>query len=140
MTQPIFTVSQAARQLKLHPKTVLRYIREGRLEATRIGKAYRIAAGALDAFAGIAVGASLQEDRARTTCIVDFPDMSATSAQRMETILHAAAMAGDAGTPRLHLQTAYNPFDKTLKIVMIGSTGDIRKLLEMVELQEQAGS
>jgi excisionase family DNA binding protein len=38
----LVTVEQAAEELKLHPKTVLRYIHEGRLEATRIGKAYRI--------------------------------------------------------------------------------------------------
>src|SRR5262245_37744597 len=36
------TVHFAADRLKLHPKTVQRLIREGRLRATRIGKSYRI--------------------------------------------------------------------------------------------------
>ncbi len=46
------TVETAAAHLQVHRKTVLRYIRDGRLPATRIGKAYRIQRADLDAFAG----------------------------------------------------------------------------------------
>ena len=56
MANTLLTVDEAAEALKLHPKTVLRHIREGRLEATRIGKAYRIDRSKLDAFAGLAQG------------------------------------------------------------------------------------
>ena len=35
MSQPFHTVADAAEQLRLHPKTILRFIREGRLRAIR---------------------------------------------------------------------------------------------------------
>ena len=38
MSTTLFTVEQAAQRLNLHPKTVLRYIRDGQLPATRVGK------------------------------------------------------------------------------------------------------
>jgi excisionase family DNA binding protein len=52
MSEELYTVEMAAERLKLHPKTVLRFIRDGRLRATRIGKSYRILRSDLDAFGG----------------------------------------------------------------------------------------
>src|SRR5919109_1266080 len=102
MSDVLVTVEQAAEQLNLHPKTVLRYIRDGRLPATRVGKSYRIVRAKLDAFAGMASGKSEAVVGARTTCIVDIPNVSVDGAERMATFLHSAAMAGDADTPPLH--------------------------------------
>ena len=125
------TVEQVAKQLRLHPKTVLRYIRDGRLEATRIGKSYRIPQAAVTGFAGI--GASTQpEGGAQTTCITDIPDMTVETAERIATFLQAAALTGDADTPPLHLQTVLDPRTRTLKVVMIGRPNDVGQLLEMI--------
>lgn len=135
MSSPLFTVEQVAEQLVLHPKTVLRYIRDGRLQATRIGKSYRIARAELDAFAGAASGHSSEVKDVRTTCIVDIPHTSAERAERTAAFLNSAAMAGDAGTPPLHINTAFDPLAKTLKVVLIGSPSDTAKLLEMLQLQ-----
>jgi len=51
------TVKQVAAYLQLHKLTVYRYIRDGQLPASRVGKAYRIRRADLDAFL----------ERARTT-------------------------------------------------------------------------
>jgi len=135
MSDRLVTVEQAAERLKLHPKTVLRYIHEGRLPATRIGKAYRIVGGDLDAFAGVVGGASETMPCARATCVVDIPSLSVDKAERLATFLHAAAMTGDTETPPLHLQTAFDPAAKSLKVVTIGSPSDVGKLLEMLQIQ-----
>ncbi|ARP99131.1 helix-turn-helix domain-containing protein [Pseudorhodoplanes sinuspersici] len=140
MSDVLVTVEQAADALNLHPKTILRYIHEGRLPATRVGKSYRIARTNLDAFAGVASGKSEATAGVRTTCIVDIPDVSAEAAERTATFLHAAAMAGDGGTPPLHLQTAFDPPARSMKVVMIGSPSDVSKLLEMLQLQLRARS
>jgi excisionase family DNA binding protein len=134
MTDVLLTVEQAAEQLKLHPKTVLRHIRDGRLPATRIGKSYRIERSRLDAFAGIAAGRPEASD-ARATCIVDIPNLGAADAQRIATFLGATAMTGDADTPPLHLSTAFDPGTETLKVVIVGSPFDAGKLLEMLHMQ-----
>lgn len=139
MSESLATVEEAAKQLNLHPKTVLRYIREGRLPATRIGKSYRIVRARLDAFAGIAGGSPESAAGARATCVVDIPGVSGDGAERVATFLHSAAMAGDdVRTPQLHLETAFDPLAKTMKVVLIGSPSDVAKLLEMLELQMKA--
>lgn len=136
MTDTLVTVEQAAAQLDLHPKTVLRYIHEGRLPATRIGKAYRISRARLNAFAGI--GERAAAGVARATCIVDIPQVSAEGAQRAAILLGAAAMSGDAGTPALELNTAFDPGTASLKVVMIGVPSDVASLLQLLQLQLQS--
>lgn len=138
MTQQLLTVEQAAQQLNLHPKTVLRYIHDGRLPATRVGKSYRILRVDLDTLTGVASGGSEPDRGARTTCITDIPDITLEAAERMATFLQAVALTGDAGTPPLHLQTAFDPHAGTLKIIAIGSPSDVGKLLEMMHLQMRA--
>ncbi|MGZ3314865.1 MAG: helix-turn-helix domain-containing protein, partial [Caulobacteraceae bacterium] len=73
MSGSLYTVEQTAERLRLHPKTVLRMIRDGRLKAKRIGKAYRILGDDLDAAAGV-VRAEAREATDRTTVLADFGD------------------------------------------------------------------
>lgn len=135
MSDRLVTVEEAAERLNLHPKTVLRYIRDGRLAATRIGKSYRIERAKLDAFAGVANGKAEAGMSARATCIVDISEISVGEAERVATFLHSAAMTGDAGTPPLHLETAFDPPANAMKVVAIGIPSDVGKLLEMLHLQ-----
>jgi excisionase family DNA binding protein len=134
MSQPLFTVEQAAQELNLHPKTLRRYIRDGRLTATRVGKSYRILRADLDAFAGLARGRPDTDSIARTTCITDLSDLTVEAAARIASFLQAAAITGDADTPPLHFHTAFDPQAATLKVVMIGSPSDVGRLLEMLHL------
>lgn len=133
MSEEIVTVEQAAQMLNLHPKTVQRHIREGRIKATRIGKSYRIARSHLDAFAGVAAGRDAPT--ARATCILDIPDITVEAAERLATFLHAVALGGGSDTPPLHLQTAFDPATRSQKIVLVGSPGDTGRLLEMIDVQ-----
>src|SRR5690606_39251872 len=77
VSNPLLTVQQAAQQLRLHPKTVLRYIKDGKLRATRIGKGYRIARADLDALAGLDAPSAPVGSGARATCMVDVTEISA---------------------------------------------------------------
>jgi len=135
MSNMLMTVEQAAEELKLHPKTVLRYIREGRLQATRIGKAYRIDRSKLGAFAGLASGHTRPPHNVRATVIVEVPALAAEAAERMATFLGAAALGGDAETRPLHFNTAFDPTSGDLKIVLIAAPSDAARLLELIELQ-----
>jgi excisionase family DNA binding protein len=131
----LLTVEQAAEELKLHPKTVLRHIREGRLQATRIGKAYRIDRTKLEAFAGMASGRTRPPRDVRATVIVEVPGLATEAAERLATFLGAAAMGGDAETRPLHVNTAFDPASGDLKIVLIAAPSDAARLLELIELQ-----
>lgn len=139
MSANLVTVEQAAEQLHLHPKTVLRYIRDGRLLATRVGKSYRIARAKLDAFAGVTSNPSeMAVAQVRATCIIDIPNISVGEAERIATFLQASALSGRDHSSPLHLQTTFDPLAKSMKVVLIGSPSDVTKMLEMLQTQISA--
>jgi excisionase family DNA binding protein len=70
-TGELCTAAFAALHLKLHIKTVLRFIREGRLRATRVGRSYRIVRSDLEASAGISADVHAFDDDTSITSIVD---------------------------------------------------------------------
>ena len=130
MSGSLYTVEQAAERLKLHPKTVLRMIRDGRLKAARIGKAYRIAAEDLDAVAGVA-RAEAREASDRATVIADFGDVSPDLGQRLASTLSAMLVgAHRVRTGPAHLETTYDPMLRRLKVVVIASPEDAAALLK----------
>ena len=53
MSEEVYTVEQFAERLKLHPKTVLRFIKDGRLRAVKVGKSYRILRTDMEAMTGM---------------------------------------------------------------------------------------
>jgi excisionase family DNA binding protein len=51
MDKAYYNVEQVAKMLSIHPKTIQRYIREGKLTATKIGKSWRVSEHDLNRFA-----------------------------------------------------------------------------------------
>ena len=116
MASDLVTVEEAAQRLKLHVKTVLRLIRDGRLKGTRIGKAYRILRSDLEAFAGIGA----HDPVARTTTIVEIADLSAEAAARLTRNLQGLLIGQEARPDPVQLSTAHDPSLRQLKVVLIG--------------------
>lgn len=133
--QFMLSVDEAAKALRLHPKTVLRHIRAGRLPAARVGKAYRILRGDLDAFGGFAEGSPGRG--ARSTSIVEI-DANPSAASAIATFVQAAALARDPAGPPMQVQTAFDPEAHVLKIVAIGALLDIGRLLDMLHWHLEA--
>jgi excisionase family DNA binding protein len=127
------TVDQAAERLGLHAKTVLRMIREGRLRATRIGKAYRILRTDLDALIGAPAAGSAPRGWGRATSIVDIDDLPVEAAARISSALQAALIGRAARPDPVHLDTAYDPHRRALKVVIIATPGDAAGLLQMLQ-------
>jgi excisionase family DNA binding protein len=128
------TVEQVAERLKLHPKTVLRFIREGRLRATRVGKSYRIVASDLDAFAGVDASAATKR-AVRVTSILEVGDLDLDGAQKIATFLSAAIMSIEARPNPIQLTTAFDQAARLLKVVVIGTPADTSQLLQLVQFQ-----
>lgn len=130
MSEYPYTVEQAADRLRLHPKTVLRFIREGRLQAMKVGRAYRIPSGALDALAGVAPATS---NLARVTGIVDIEAVDDEGIRRLSALVGAAHLGGGHGE-RLRVDLAHDPGRRSLKVVTIGSPGDVAALLKLIDI------
>lgn len=133
MAEELCTVDFAAERLKLHPKTVLRFIREGRLPARRIGKAYRIRRTDLDAFAGVPPSAAAAPDPSITT-IIDIPAVGPALAQKWARTVTNALNAKPMDGPLLRADVVYDAARAHLKIVVVGPPGDVINLMNLVRV------
>src|ERR1700757_3121044 len=107
MSDRVYTVEQFAELVKLHPKTVLRFIKEGRVRAVKVGRGYRILRSELEALTGVGLGRP-QRAAARVTSIVDIPDVDAEAAQRLARLLPSLRMGRETPTDPMSLDIAYD--------------------------------
>ena len=135
MSEQLHTVQQAAERLKLHPKTVLRLIHEGRLRGVRIGKAYRIQDSDLKAFSGVAPGAASSPLQARITCVAEVEQVTVDQASRIANVLSAALISNEARAQPLHMTTAYDPQTSRLKAVLFADPADAAAWLRLLQVQ-----
>lgn len=134
MSEELYTVEQAAERLKLHPKTVLRAIREERLRATRVGKSYRILKHDLDAFAGVPARAASAAGEPWVTSIVDIPNIWPEMAQKWARTVTNALNARTPGGPPLRADVIYEPERSHLKIIVVGPPGDVVNLMNLIRV------
>ncbi|THD54193.1 helix-turn-helix domain-containing protein [Phenylobacterium sp.] len=132
MSEEVYTVEQFAERLKLHKKTVLRFIREGRLRAVKVGKSYRILRTDMEAMTGMVRGVG--ESAARVTSIVDIPDVEPALAQHLARALPAIRMGAEAPAEPMSLDVAYDTVRRHVKIVIVGSPADTASMLRMVQV------
>jgi excisionase family DNA binding protein len=139
MATEFYSADQVARLLKLHPKTIRRFIRDGRLRATRVGKSYRVLRSDLEAFAGMLPGAASAPPGVRVTCIVEVAEVDAAKADHLTRILPAACGAREQRADPLSLQVAYDRERRQVKIVVVGVPADVAAVLGLVELSIEQG-
>jgi excisionase family DNA binding protein len=128
----LVTVEHAAARLMLHPKTVLRFIHEGRLPAQRIGKAYRIARADLDAFAGVPTAAELAPEPPWATAVVDAPAGDAAAEKRLRDRLSQALAGRLSGAAPLRGEIIAEPERGQLRVVIVGEAAAAAGLLAQV--------
>jgi excisionase family DNA binding protein len=128
MSEEVYTVEQFAERLKLHRKTVLRFIREGRVRAVKVGRSYRILRSDLEAFGLVpsAVG------QVRTTSIVDVPGLAPEQAQHLARMVTSARPGREPGDHPLSIDVAHDPILRQAKVVLVGTPGDVAAMLRLI--------
>lgn len=129
--ESVHTVQYVADQLSLHPKTVLRFIREGRLKATRVGKSWRIRRSELARLAGVSAKEAAPE--ATMTAIVDLPGISTARAAWWARTVTSALNARRGGAP-LRADVVHDPARSHLKVLVVGAPGDALGLLGLIHV------
>lgn len=135
MEQRYYSVDQVAELLGLHVKTVRGYIRDGRLAATRIGKQYRIRREDLEAFGGGPVEAPEPQGPApaEVSAVVRLEGVDRDRADRVTTLLTAAAATPGQGRPPVHVQAVHDPGARSLRLVILGDAAGTAALLDLVD-------
>lgn len=126
MHQPkdFLSPEEVAEKLDLNVRTIRRYIREGRLNATRIGKQYRIAVGDFHALVGSNETTTTAAPQARTRRVVvsattDIHAISPGESDRITTLL-TGAFTTQGGRAGAHLECIYYEEAGTLRVVVNG--------------------
>jgi excisionase family DNA binding protein len=138
MSQELYSVEQVADRLGLHVRTVRNYVRDGRLKAVRIGKQYRIAREDLEALTGRPVPPSPRETAGRhrhveVSSIVEIDALGRDDADRVSTLVTAAANAPRDGDQPLRVETVYDEERAHMKIVILGGAATSAELLRLVD-------
>ncbi|RDV05567.1 DNA-binding protein [Undibacter mobilis] len=131
MARDLLTVDAAAERLKLHVKTVLRFIHDGRLRATKIGKQYRILRSDLDAFAG--AGSAPKTSGTRVTAVIDVPDVDQELLRRLTSVVLGAATSSEQHPDALSIDIAHDPIRRAVKVIVVGTPSDVSGLLRLVD-------
>jgi excisionase family DNA binding protein len=134
MADELCTVEFAAELLAVHPKTVLRFIRDNRLRATRVGKSYRILRADLDAFAGVPPREEVVAREAWVTSIVDVPGVGPELARKWASQVPSALAARPSDRTPIRADVIYEPERAHLKIILVGTPADTVNMLSLIRV------
>ena len=140
MSQELYSVEQVAERLGLHVRTVRAYIRDGRLKAVRLGKAYRIVRGDLEAFMGPAAQslAATSRGHVEVSSIVEIEGLDREAAIRTTNVLLATANSRRPDDEPLRVETIYDEDRRRLKVILVGGLGITADLLKLIGVWTEA--
>ena len=140
MEDTYYSVEQIAAMLHMHPKTIQRYIREGKLRATKIGKSWRIAGHDLSRFTEEHRTASAPSgnphtlrEQTRASAVVDIAAGSLQAADRITQSLHGAMHSKPPEYGQASLVTQYLEPEGTLRLTLWGNVPFLAAILQMVD-------
>jgi len=133
MQESYFTVEQIAQMLQMHPKTVQRYIREGKLRAEKVGKGWRVSGHDLSVFTESAPVPD-ETPTAVVSCVADVYTADKAAAIRITNTLTAGLNSNPAGMGKSSMQTQYIPEEQMLRITLYGSARIVAAMLESIAL------
>ena len=143
MEQKLYSVEEIARFLDLHPKTVRRFIREGKIKARKIGRTWRIQPADLREYAhgeladireesGFSPDTGLQE-RISVSAVIEIHEGSREEASRISNSLIAMLNCKDPSWGKSRYDFIYDPETKKARFILYGSPRFLRDVLKAFE-------
>ena len=142
MVKDYYTVEQISSMLDIHPKTIQRYIREGRLRASKIGKSWRVTGHDLSVFVesngNDVPGANLPERSVVASSVVDITAMGKEDAIRVMNTLTAVLNCKPPEYGQSSMQSQYIEHDGTVRVTLWGGIRFMSAMLDTIaSLTEQ---
>lgn len=140
MNEKFFSVESIAQMLDIHPKTVRRYITEGKLRAAKVGKQYRVTGHDLSLFVearGLEPGAAgLEGDNTEmltVSAVADINVRDREEADRISSTLLAVMNAQDPLLSRSSLNVRQYEGGHQLRVMLWGHARFVIQMLECIE-------
>ena len=135
MNKDYYTVDQISNMLNIHPKTIQRYIREGKLRAAKIGKGWRITGHDLSNFtesnnSEARFFDNQSERRVIASSVIDILETGKEEAIRIMNTLTASLNAKPSEYGQSSLQSQYIERENMVRITL---WGDIRFMAIMMD-------
>jgi excisionase family DNA binding protein len=129
-----YTVEQIAGLLQMHPKTVQRYIREGKLRAVKVGKGWRVGGHDLSVFTESVPPAGARAPSAVVSCVADVYAADRDAAIRIMNTLGAAHTGKPPEYGRGSIQTQYIPEEEKLRVTLYGGARFTAAMLDAIAM------
>jgi excisionase family DNA binding protein len=134
MEDELLTVDRVAQIVRLHPRTVRRFIREGRLNAKKIGKQWRIRQNDLDTLAGMgtsdpAAARARKIEGIQVSVVVDICVTGDEEATRIFNSVLAAVMAKGPEYGVVRYESVYLKEKQKARLMLWGDATFIGNLL-----------
>ncbi len=141
MKEVWYTVAQAAELLQLHEKTVQRFIREGKLTATKVGRSYRISGHDLSVYTGEEIRESPQytpesseiRESPLTTAVIDCFIGGKDQAMRISNTINAVMNSKLPEDGQGRFDFMYFEEELKGKIIFHGSPQLVSRLLLIID-------
>ena len=135
MNRDYYTVEQISDMLDIHPKTIQRYIREGRLRATKIGKSWRVTGHDLSVFIESNSDEGLSSDNRPTRRVIasSVIDIIANEKEDAIRIMNTLTAALNAKPPEYGQSSMQSQYIERENMVRVTLWGDIRFMAVMID-------
>jgi len=131
-----YTVNEIANVLNLHQKTIQRYIREKKLKANKIGKAWRIEEKELETFAnnmGITQLTNHEPKQIKASTVIDIPISDKERANRIITALNAAMISKPLEYSFSNLHSQYIESENLVRLSIWGNLDFISSIISLIK-------
>jgi excisionase family DNA binding protein len=138
-----YSIIELSEILKLHPKTVLRFIHEDKIKATKIGRAWKVSQEALKeyAHAELALPPRAAEappseplsSRVTVSAVIEIKDCGPDEASRLSNSFVAALNSKDDALGKARFDSLYYPDIRTAKYVAYGEPRFISEIMRLAE-------
>lgn len=136
MTKEYYSVEQISKLLDIHPKTVQRYIREGKIRASKVGKFWRVSGHDLSVFTENTKNLhmfGIPKKEVKISCVADIDVFDCEEAIRIINALTAALNVKPPEFKNSTMYTQYLEFEHKVRITLWGNIAFMTAMMQCIE-------
>ena len=141
MENTFYSIQELTEILRLHPKTILRFIHEGKIKAHKIGRSWRISQEALKHYAHAELATPTQKaepvdfgsisNRMKVSAVIEIVEQNSEEASRLSNSLMAALNCTNRSDSGSRFDFFYYPETQKAKYVLYGTPVFIAEIMTM---------
>ena len=140
MELKLYSISDLVTILKLHPKTILRFIHEGKIKARKIGRSWMVSENDLKSYCHEELSAGQQQmqaadfetlkDRISVSAVVEINEQNSVEASRISNSILAMVNSEKDSDGRSRFDFFYYPEIQKAKYIFYGNSEFIGRILQ----------